>query len=257
MNKKIISLSLISVFLIGTIGCEVNPNNKEVIQDVEEGESEYIIHRGKISEVLEDGDNFSIIVDEREILNEDDEPSRGAINFNITEETSLLSDKVEGPINKEKLVKGTVAEVTYRKDQPMTNSLPPMTNADIVTIKDVGENLEIESLNKIIHNGKEIKLENEIYESENTFMLPIREVGESLGYETLWNPQTNQVELTKGTNMVTTTLNEDMYSFSKMIVKLGKASEVKEGLTFVPVSFLDEVMQFDVDTTKNDVINIK
>lgn len=257
MNKKIISLGLISIFLIGMVGCAANPTQKEVTNQVKEDELEYIIHSGKISEVIEDGDNLSIIVDEREMLSEDGEPSRGAINFNITKETSILTDKTEDPIDKKQLVKGTVVEVSYGKNQPMINSLPPMTNADIVTVKEIEKNTEIKLLNKITYQGKEIELENEIYESENFFMIPMREIGESLGYGASWNSEFNQAELIKGTNMVTTTLNEDMYSFSKMIVKLGKASEVKGGVTFVPVSFLDEVMQLDVERTKDGVINIK
>lgn len=262
MKKKIISISLITAFLMGTVGCASTTgdvkDDKEVINDEIGDKSEYIIHSGKISEVIKDGDYLAILVD-------DEGSSRGAIKFNITEETSLVSDK-EDVVTKEELTKGTLVEVSYGKDQPMTNSLPPMTNAVIVTVKEVEEGIEDEedledlggdSINKITYQGEEIILENEIYESEGTSMIPMREVGEKLGYEASWNAEANQAELIKESNMVTATLNEDMYSFAKMIVKLGKASEVKDGVTFVPVSFLDEVMQLDVEKTEDGTINIK
>lgn len=329
MNKKIISLGLASVFLVGNVGCAIDTYDKEVVSEIQE-ESENIIHSGKISEVIEGDKNLSVIVEG---------PSRGAINFNISKETVVLSDGTQSFIDKEKLKKGDTVDVSYKSDQAMTRSIPPMTNANVVIVKelrkekeeisikidtfnedlvsydnflkfnvtedtliedtkgnrldeedlynkelvvfygptmtmsipaqsnavkvivlseeDTVEDLEIKSLDKIVYKGKEIKLNNEIYKSQNTFMIPMREVGEGLGYEISWDSKANQAELMMGTNVVTTTLNEDMYSFSKMIVKLGKSSEVKGRTTFVPVSFLDEVMGLDMEITKDGIINIK
>lgn len=329
MNKKIISLGLASVFLVGNIGFTADTYDKEVVSEIQE-ESENITHSGKISEIIEGDKNVSIIVEG---------PSSSAINFNISKETVVLSDRTQSFIDKEKLKKGDTVEVSYKSDQAMTRSIPPMTNANVVIVKelreekeeisikidtfnedlvssdnflkfnvtedtliedtkgnrldeedlynkelvvfygptmtmsipaqsnavkvivlseeDTVEDLEIKSLDKIIYKGKEIKLNNEIYKSENTFMIPMREVGEGLGYEISWDSKANQAELIMGTNVVTTTLNEDMYSFSKMIVKLGKSSEVKDRTTFIPVSFLDEVMGLDMKITKDGIINIK
>lgn len=344
MKKKIISLSLASALLMSTVACASGSNDKQAINETDEKEvineemkeeSTYITHSGKINEVLEDGKNFSITVNEKEMLNETSEPQRGAINFNISEEVVVMSNKTQEFIDMDKLVEGSVVEVIYRKDEPMTRSLPPMTNPEVVILKDATEeeekitskidifdedllssdnslkiNITEDTLivdkdeneldekdiynkellvsygpavtmsipaqsnavkivvldeeneaktqvSKITYEGKEIVLKEDIYESEDTLMIPMRKVGESLGYKISWNSKANQAELTKGTNMVTATINEDMYSFSKMIVKLGKASEVKDNVTFIPVSFLDEVMQLDVEETEDGVLNIK
>lgn len=349
MKKKIISLSLASALLMSTVACAARTNDKQVINETDEKEvinetdgeeSNYIVHSGKINETIEDGENFSIIVDEKEMLNETQEPQRGAINFNISEEVVVISNKTHEVIDMDKLVEGSVVTVIYRKDQPMTNSLPPMTNPEVVILKEATEeeeeiaskidifdedllssdnslklnitedtiivdkdekelnekdayNKELlvffgpastmsipaqsnavkiivlddkkeeetpgnsKEVSKITYEGKEIILKEDIYESEDTLMIPMRKLGESLGYEISWDSKANQVELTKGTNMVSATIDEDMYSFSKMIVKLGKSSEVKDGVTFVPVSFLDEVMQLDIEETEDGGINIK
>lgn len=329
MNKKIISLGLASVFLLGSVGFTADTYDKEIISEIQE-ESEYITHSGEINEVIEGDKNLSVIVED---------PSSGEINFNISRETVVLNGGTQNFIDKEKLKKGDTVEVSYKSDQAMTRSIPPMTNANVIIVKELTqkeeqisakvntfnqdlvssdnflkfnvtedtviedtkgnrldeedlynkelvvfygptmtmsipaqsntvkvialcekntlEDLEIKSLDRIFFKGNEIKLNNEIYKSENIFMLPMREVGEGLGYEISWNSKTNQAELIMGTRIVTTTLNEDMYSFSKMIVKLGKSSEVKDSTTFVPVSFLDEVMGLNVEITKDGVINIK
>ena len=48
-----------------------------------------------------------------------------------------------------------------------------------------------------------------------------------------------------------------MYSFAKMTVKLDKAPEIKEGTMFVPLNFIEEVMQLEMEITQDGMINIK
>ena len=365
MKKRILSLSLASTLLISTVALaggtndvEVNnenneimliaenANDKEVINVVDEAEikSSYINFNGKIKEVNKEDGNISIIVEK--IAEEDVFEN---IRFNITKETVLLSNKTNDFIKADKLVEGAVIEVSYGSDNPMTMSLPPMTNADVVVLKEAKEdeqqfgvkvdkfgkdqisvdnflkynitedtvivdqegkklkeedlhdenlvvfygpattksipaqsnavkiiklieekeievpetpetpevNNEIKVLDKVIYNGKEIKLNHKLYKSGDVFMMPIREVGEALGYKISWQNVNRQVELTKDAHYLTATANQDMYSFAKMTVKLGKASNLTNGTTYVPVNFITEVMQLDMEVTEAGVINIK
>ncbi len=357
MKKTILSLSLASTLLISTVALAGGTgeiltaqkgNDKEVINvDVQsEIKSDYINFNGKIKEVIKEDGNISIIVEkiaEKDIFEE--------IRFNITEGTVLLSNKTNDFIKAEKLVEGAVIEVSYGTDSPMTMSLPPMTNAGVVVLREAKEdaqqlgvkvdkfdkdqisadnflkynitkdtvivdqkgnklkevdlhdenlvvlygpattmsipaqsnavkiiklleekivevpeipetpveevNNEIKVLDKVVYNGKEIKLKHKISKSGDVFMMPLREVGEALGYKISWQNEARQVELTKDSHYLTATANQDMYSFAKMIVKLGKASSLKNGTTYVPVNFITDVMQLEMEVTEDGTINIK
>ena len=132
MNKKIIGLVLI--LLMGSIGFAMNKHNKEIISEDQE-ESEYITYSGRISEVIKDKEKLFIIVEES---------SKGLIKFNINRDTVVLNNKTQDYLDREKLKNGDIVEVSYRKDEPMTKSLPPMTNASVIVVKEtIEENVEI------------------------------------------------------------------------------------------------------------------
>lgn len=365
MKKNILSLSLASTLLISTVafagGSDVklisqSPNDKEAItieaEDMIEEEFNYVSHKGKITEVNNEDGSLSIVVDEKDTLDSNEASTMSSIKFNISKDTVILSDKTKDSIEGDKLVEGAVVEVSFGKNNKMTKSLPPITNADVIVLREAtGDdalmgvkvekfdddnisadnflkfniskdtvivdqkgnkvkesdikdkdlivfygpvttmsipaqsnavkiialleekavevpetpetpetpevNTEIKVLDKIIYNGKEIKLKNKLSKSGDVFMMPIREIGELLEYKVSWKGASKQVELTKGANYLTATANEDMYSKAKMIVKLGKASNLKNGTTYVPVNFITEVMQLEMEVTKDGVISIK
>ena len=87
-------------------------------------------------------------------------------------------------------------------------------------------------------------------------MIPLRQISEALGYEVAWNNETRTAELTKGAQWTSVTIGEDNYNFAKMIVKLGIAPEIKEGSTFVPFTFLEEVLKVNLEIMESGMINI-
>ena len=372
MKKKILSLGLATTLLMGTVACAAN-NDKEVISENPDKEvinvegdvasvvtvnteSNYINHKGKISEIKNENGVVSLVVDQKQVLKDSDErPAMSVIEFNISEDTVVLSDKTREFVKASELVPGMVVEVAYSKDSPVTKSLPPMTNAAAIVYREAKEdeaqlgvkvdrfdgshtsidnflkynvtgntkivsakgeeltekdlankdlvvfygpeatmsipaqsnavkiivlnnkskvekpeqpekpvqNTEIKILDKITiygDSGKisaELPLKDKIYKSGDTFMIPLRRIAEVAGYEVSWNNATKQAELKKGPQFITISQGKDMYSFSKMIVKLGKAPEAKKGTMFVPLNFVEEVMNRNLEITQDGMINIK
>lgn len=78
-------------------------------------------------------------------------------------------------------------------------------------------------------------------------MIPLRLVGESLGYEVSWNQETKTSELVRGPQWTALTIGEDNYNFAKMLVKLGTAPVLIEDRTFVPMSFIEEILKAEVE----------
>lgn len=94
----------------------------------------------------------------------------------------------------------------------------------------------------------EFFLENQlIKEIDGVKMVPLRLVGESLGYEVSWKQETKSAELVRGAQWTQITIGEDIYNFAKMLVKLGTAPVLVEEKTYVPMTFIEEVLKADVE----------
>ncbi|WFA07758.1 copper amine oxidase N-terminal domain-containing protein [Tissierella sp. Yu-01] len=95
---------------------------------------------------------------------------------------------------------------------------------------------------------KEFILGNEfIKEINGVKMIPLRLVGESLGYEITWNQETKTTELTRGAQWTAVTIGKDNYNFARMLIKLGAAPVLVESDTYVPENFIEEVLKAKVE----------
>lgn len=132
-----------------------------------------------------------------------------------------------------------------------TKSIPAKTTPEkVIVLGEEDMDLEddiISVMDKVVVDEKELKLEHEIYNSDGRQMIPLRPISEALGYEVKWNNEERSVELTKGAQWTKVTIGEDNYNFAKMLVKLGRAPEIKENKTYVPVEFIEEVLKLDID----------
>lgn len=83
-----------------------------------------------------------------------------------------------------------------------------------------------------------------IYISDARVMIPLRMVAEALGYKVTWNEEAERVELERLPHWITLTPGEDAYTFSKTApMPLGKAPELVNDTTFVPVEFVRDILQ--------------
>ena len=96
-----------------------------------------------------------------------------------------------------------------------------------------------------------------VEENEIT-LIPVRAIAEALDYEVGWEEEANRVTLNRGAQYITMTLDQDAYTISRMApVSLGSAPVlVNDSTTYVPVSFLSEIMdaEYTVDGDKLNII---
>lgn len=132
-------------------------------------------------------------------------------------------------------------------------SYPGQTSPEKIIVmperEEAGEVDEVEVVDEVKEKEfKEFVLGNEfIKEVSGVKMIPLRLVGEELGYEISWNQETKTAELTRGAQWTAVTIGKDNYNFAKMLVKLGTAPELIDSTTYVPQNFIEEVLKAKVE----------
>ena len=131
--------------------------------------------------------------------------------------------------------------VLFEKIMPVEPTAPIIPEVPTVEPK-------ISEASIVILNG-EIVVENEIikatdsYVKDGVVMVPLRVVAENLAYKITWEPETKTIRLN---NSITLSIGKDYYTFMRMApIELGTAPELKEGNTFVPLTFFKSVMQMN------------
>lgn len=105
--------------------------------------------------------------------------------------------------------------------------------------------------NKVIVNGNEIAADYIITEAGEK-MIPLRGVCEELGFEVKWIEESRAIELVKGPVFITCSPDFDGYAFSRMAHQpLGTAPVLLEGTTYVPASFVNEILGGTIDTAED------
>lgn len=118
-------------------------------------------------------------------------------------------------------------------------SHPAQTTPKKVVVMPIKENLPV--VNEFLLDNGFIK------EMSGKMMVPLRLVGESLGYEVTWNQETKTAELVRGAQWTAVTIGEDRYNFAKMLVKLGTTPVLIEDKTYVPMNFIEEILKAEVE----------
>jgi hypothetical protein len=88
------------------------------------------------------------------------------------------------------------------------------------------------------------KIEGTYYRDADGFvMIPVRSVCEALGFNVSWDGATNIVTIEKMPLYFTFNVYEDGYTMAKTApIKLGKAPYVTNGITYVPATFVQEIL---------------
>lgn len=104
-------------------------------------------------------------------------------------------------------------------------------------------------------NGKAIEQAAILDKGQQTVLVPLRQVAESLGFEVKWNAQVKAAEVQKGAISSYAKVGEDRYPFAKMYKTLGAEPRILNGSTYVPVAFVDEILQAEVNVS-GDVVTV-
>lgn len=125
-------------------------------------------------------------------------------------------------------------------------------------LKDSESTAEDVNFNKITINGKEVKLNTPMFKSEKgTIMIPFREVAESLEFKVTWDGKNKVASMNKEAVSAGVYVGGDKYYFSKAFVYLEEESKLIKGTTFVPISFIEQVLQGETTITSDGMLNIK
>ncbi len=91
------------------------------------------------------------------------------------------------------------------------------------------------------------------YTDGDTLMLPLRSLGEGLGYQVEWDAATRGITLIKGAHYITLNIDADAYTFARMApMPLRKAPVLSaEGVTFVPANFVTDILQKQYTISEN------
>ena len=92
-------------------------------------------------------------------------------------------------------------------------------------------------------NGAVVKGVN-VKEINGVKMIPLRMVGEALGYRVDWNGENMSIELTKGAQYIKMAIDKDSYAFSRRAGEpLGAAPTlVDDSVTYVPLAFVTKIV---------------
>lgn len=132
----------------------------------------------------------------------------------------------------------TMAYAEYNPDKAVDNT--------VVSTKAVTESNSI-TINDNLIAGVTKTFENHLF-------VPVRSIAEELGFEVNWIADTKTITLTNTPQYITFNINSDGYTFAKTApIKLGYAPVLTEGVTYVPVEFLTEIMHLEVETLDNSI----
>jgi hypothetical protein len=184
-------------------------------------------------------------------------------NIDITKTTVLMPYKTKQLVKIESIAKDDLVLVW---SEIMTLSIPAKITADRAVLLNGYDFKSTTSENKIILstqagvisvNGKEIILnaDKELYfkNKNGTYMLPLKAIAEVLGYKVQWTNTAKRVDIIDGAKTYTTIIGSKDYGKQKMRVVLKTASEIKKGITYVPIEFFSEIMEVNTSVNNNHV----
>ena len=92
---------------------------------------------------------------------------------------------------------------------------------------------------KVFYSGHDIC---DIATINNTRMIPVRNISETLGYSVEWLGETKEIVVSRSNDVFRMKIGEDCYRTSEKEVSLGAAPIISNGSTYVPLTFLTELM---------------
>ena len=100
-------------------------------------------------------------------------------------------------------------------------------------------------------------IDTQTYVDGDAVMIPLRSICEALGYEVTWHDEAQRIEVVKLPHFITFSIGSDGYTFARTApMPLGKAPALYEDKTYVPVNFIDEMLQYEYTMNENGEINI-
>ena len=107
--------------------------------------------------------------------------------------------------------------------------------------------MQVNSLNSE-GETKMILIEEIPYISESgRTMVPVRAVTESFGAEVSWNEENREVQIKRGEDVISLTIDSAVSLVNGVEMMLDSAPEIKGGRTFVPLRFIGEALGYNIN----------
>ena len=130
------------------------------------------------------------------------------------------------------VLSGSMAYAEYDPDKVIDPTNP------IMTLSADGEAEDAPS----VMNGATLPSVS-VKEVNGVKMIPLRSVAEGLGYTVTWKGESRSIDVLKGAQYITMSIDKDEYAFSRRAPQpLGAAPTLVGDSTFVPLSFVDEII---------------
>ena len=95
------------------------------------------------------------------------------------------------------------------------------------------------------------------FEKDGILFLPLRAIVEKLGFSVEWQGETHTIILSKGPVYITMNALSDGYTFSKTApMLLGTAPILENGVTYIPDSFIVQILGGAYKIAENNVVEI-
>ncbi|NLY45709.1 MAG: hypothetical protein GX053_06930 [Tissierella sp.] len=196
--------------------------------------------------VRSDDVDLNIKIDKfgKELVSDDN-----SLKLNLNDEVEL-EDLKGNKIEKEDLANKDLI-VFYGAS---TRSIPAQTTPKkVIAIK----NHEVKTLHYFNLNGTRINLGNIMYKTDDgELMIPLREITEVLDFNVGWDQETKSVKIEKDDYTASLTIGKSEYQYYDMIIDLEVAPELIESTTYVPVSFIQNILVAGTQVTMDGVLEI-
>lgn len=177
-----------------------------------------------------------------DLFNNDLVSSDNVLKLNIDKENTKIVDTKGNKVDESQL-KGSKLLVFFGAT---TRSIPAQTAPEKIIVLEKFEDMKLVNFDIVTINNKTVELDGKIYTNKDgVVMVPLRQITEDLGYTLTWNAKDYSTELTRGAEWTRVKIGENNYSFAKMAFELEAAPELKDGKTYVPVSFLTRALALD------------
>ena len=227
--KKIISLSLVSIILIMSLGSFATQKTNETI------------------EVTKQGDKLdNVVISDTKIKN----LKVGKIVKIEDEEVDILFGDIVKTVkvkNAKDFLKGQMIQLLENQDE---NRLVHFLDTSNVSFNNNGKLIEKE----IIIDGETLKLQVSPKSINGNMMLPIREPLEKLGYKVKWNNEKRQVDIIKGPHFTSIKIGENKYFKNKMAhISLSTEPVIVDSKTLVPAEFFYTILGLNLEINNGNI----
>lgn len=96
-----------------------------------------------------------------------------------------------------------------------------------------------------VNDQYHIPFVNTPFIESDRILVPVRELGDSLGYEVNWNPPTTVTMTTADKNIIMN-ISKKQYMLNGQGKEMDSAPVIKDGVTYVPIRFITEALGYEV-----------